>query len=100
MAEERAENRTSWPRITEDGVEWEARIVSAPGQADAGDTDTGEEVLEFVCVSGERKTRRLAVREGSLPEMSEEQLHRAFVQARPIGGDHYGRPGKHTNDAL
>lgn len=98
MSEQNTEDRTSWRRITEDGAEWEARMVPGPGQTDPGSAG-GDEILEFVCVSGTRKPRRLAVRPGSLTEMDGEQLHRAYVQARPIGGDHYGRPGKQVDDA-
>jgi hypothetical protein len=64
-----------------------------------GSTDGGEELLEFVCVDGSRKSRQVTVAAGSFREMDEGALHRAFVQARPIGGDHYGRPGKQMNDA-
>lgn len=87
-----------WRRINQEGAEWEARTVSGPAQTDPGHQGDEEEILEFVCLDQPRQTRRLAVRPGSLAQMSDEQLHRAFVQARPIGGDHYGRPGKRMDD--
>ena len=99
MADRSGQDQPRWRRIEEDGVEWEARVVPGPRQIDPDREGHEEEVLEFVCVSGGRKTRRLAVRPGSLDEMDGEQLHRAYLQARPIGGDHYGRPGKTATDA-
>lgn len=84
-----------WRRIQEDGTEWEVRIV--PGSEGTGASD-GEEVVEFVCVEGTRKPRRLAVVRGSVREMDEAALRRTYRQARPIGGDHYGRPGKPAGD--
>jgi hypothetical protein len=90
--------KTSWRRIQEDGAEWEARVVPGPERGGAG-RDTDEELLEFVCVDGSRKSRQVAVRAGSYPDMDDDALHRAFVKARPIGGDHYGRPGKLMDDA-
>ena len=86
-----------WRRIEEDGMEWEARVVAGPQQSDpAGSGD--EEMLEFVCVDGSRQARRLAVEAGSFPGMDEKSLRRAYRRALPIGGDHYGRPGKRMND--
>lgn len=90
--------RTSWRRITEEGAEWEARVVPAPGLTDRAPGGE-EEMLEFVCVDGSRKSRQVAVPAGALAGMDDAALHRAFVQARPIGGDHYGRPGKLMDDA-
>lgn len=82
-------DRSSWRRIHREGAEWEARVVPS---------DVDREVLEFVCVDGSRKARQVAVEPGSYQEMDDQALERAFVQARPIGGDHYGRPGKHMDD--
>lgn len=90
------DRQSTWRRIQGDGAEWEVRILPGPGRTD-GDDD--EEVLEFVCVDGSRKSRQVAVPAGAYPAMDEAGLQRAFLQARPIGGDHYGRPGKHMNDA-
>jgi hypothetical protein len=93
------ERHASWRRIEQDGAEWEARTLPGPGQTDPGQGGN-EEILEFVCVDGSRKSRQVAVPAGSYEAMDEPALRRAFLQARPIGGDHYGRPGKHMNDAV
>lgn len=93
------EQRTSWRRIQQDGAEWETRVLPGPGRIDPaqqGDDD----LLEFICLDGSRKSRQVAVPAGSYQSMDDDALRRAFVQARPIGGDHYGRPGKHMNDAV
>lgn len=87
-----------WRRITEDGAEWEARVVAGPGQTDPG-RDDNEEVLEFVCVDGTRRARRIAVPAGAASDMDEAALRRAYRRSLPIGGDHYGRPGPRPNDA-
>jgi hypothetical protein len=42
--------------------------------------------------------RRVSVRRGALEAMGEPDLKSAFMRARPIGGDHYGRPGKRMPD--
>ncbi len=86
---------TSWRRIREDGAEWEARVIAGPGP----EVEDDHELLEFVCIDGSRKSRQVAVAAGAYPDMDEAALHRAFLKARPIGGDHYGRPGKQMNDA-
>jgi hypothetical protein len=86
-----------WRRIRDEGTEWEARIISSPGQTEAV-PDDDQEVLEFVCVDGSRKSRQVAVDPGAYAGMDEEALRKAFRRALPIGGDHYGRPGKHMND--
>lgn len=88
-----------WHRIHEDGKEWEARVVPGPQQTDPG-SDGDEETLEFFCLDGSAQPRRLAIPAGALREMDEAALRRAYRKALPIGGDHYGRPGKHMNDAL
>jgi hypothetical protein len=92
------ERRAGWRRIEQDGAEWEARVIPGPDQAHDHQDGDGE-ILEFVCLDGSRKSRQLAVAAGSYQEMDEAALRRAFVKSRPIGGDHYGRPGKHMNDA-
>lgn len=91
------ERNRRWRRIEEDGAEWEARMVAGPQQSDSRDSDD-DETLEFVCVDGSRQARRIAVAPGAFGEMDEASLRRAYRQARPIGGDHYGRPGKRMND--
>lgn len=92
------ENRR-WRRITEDGREWEARLIAGPQQSDPN-LEGDDETLEFVCVDGSAQPRRLAVPAGSVGEMDDEGLRRAYRKARPIGGDHYGRPGKRMNDTV
>lgn len=87
---------TRWHRLNEDGAEWEVRVV--PG-SERMESDQEGEVVEFVCVDGTRKSRRLAVARGSVRDMDEAALRRTYRQARPIGGDHYGRPGKPAGDA-
>lgn len=88
-----------WRRIEEDGREWEARVVAGPQQSDPGQQGD-DETLEFVPVDGSAQPRRLAVPAGSVAEMDDQALRRAYRQARPIGGDHYGRPGKRMNDTV
>lgn len=88
----------SWRRLHEDGAEWEVRVVPGSERTDASDREG--EVVEFVCVEGTRKSRQLAVARGSVTDMDDAALRRAYRQARPIGGDHYGRPGKPPSDAL
>lgn len=92
-----ADKSRRWPRIHEDGAEWEARVVAGPQQSDPHQTGD-DETLEFVCVDGSRQPRRLVVPAGSVGEMDEASLRRAYRKARPIGGDHYGRPGKRMTD--
>jgi hypothetical protein len=58
----------------------------------------GRELLEFQPQDGNRPPRRIVIDEGALGGMDEAQLRAAYVQARPIGGDHYGRPGKRMGD--
>lgn len=91
---------TGWKRIEEEGCEWEARIVTGPEQTDPDRNGGAEdELLEFVCVDGSRRARRLAVPLGQAAGMDDAALRRAFRKSLPIAGDHYGRPGKHMNDA-
>lgn len=93
-----AERQGKWRRIEEDGAEWEARTVPGPEQL-TPDLEGDQEILEFVCVDGTRKSRRVAVGAGELERMDGDELRRAYRRARPIAGDHYGRPGKPANDA-
>ncbi len=86
-----------WRRLHEDGAEWEVRVL--PGSERRTESDEEGEVVEFVCVEGTRKSRQLAVARGSIADMDDDALRRAYRQARPIGGDHYGRPGKPPSDA-
>jgi hypothetical protein len=84
-----------WKSIEADGCTWQVRTVSNP---DVG-TAEGQSLLEFQPDSGNMPTRRLVVEDSVLEKMDEEQLRKAYMQARPIGGDHYGRPGKTMSDA-
>jgi hypothetical protein len=84
-----------WKNIDADGCKWQVRTISNP---DLG-AGANQEVLEFLCEDGTRPPRRLVIDQGSLGGMSESQLRAAYLQARPIGGDHYGRPGKQMSDA-
>jgi hypothetical protein len=98
MEQGMTERQRGWRRIQQDGAEWEARVLAGPAETDP-DHDGEEELLEFVCIDGSRKSRQVAVPAGAYQGMDEKALQRAFLQARPIGGDHYGRPGKPMNDA-
>lgn len=79
-----------WRKIEAEGCLWEVRAISLEGD--------GEDVLEFRPLVPTRPPRRLAVSTDALDSMSDEDLQAAFVQARPIGGDFYGRPGKRMTD--
>lgn len=81
----------AWRRIQAEGCEWEVRAVSSEAGA-TGDT------LEFQPLVKTRPIRRLSVPPGSLATMDEAALHAAFVKARPIGAEYYGRPGKQMPD--
>jgi hypothetical protein len=84
-----------WKTIEADGCVWQVRSVSNP---DAG-LGADQEVLEFQSKEGIRPPRRLVIDRGALEAMDEAQLHAAYQKALPIGGDHYGRPGKRMTDA-
>lgn len=90
-------DRTRWRRIQTDGAEWEARVIASPRQTSPS-PDADLDLLEFVCLDGSRKSRQVAIALDAYGEMDDAGLQRAFLQARPIGGDHYGRPGKRMND--
>lgn len=79
-----------WRKIEAEGCTWEVRAFSQEGES--------EDILEFQPVEATRPPRRLAVTTDALDAMSDEDLQAAFVQARPIGGDFYGRPGKRMSD--
>ncbi len=70
-----------------------------PGAASGRATGAESELLEFRSADPNRPPRRLLVDAGRLARMDDEALRRALRQARPIGGDFYGRPGKHMGDA-
>jgi hypothetical protein len=84
-----------WKSIEADGCVWQVRAVSNP---DAG-LGSDQEVLEFQSQEGTLPPRRLVIDRGALEEMDDAQLHSAYLKALPIGGDHYGRPGKRMTDA-
>jgi len=87
-----------WRRFDAEGAEWEVRAI--PSMVDAGEAGGGaeREVLEFRSSDRNRPPRRLVVDAGVLGEMDEPRLRSALRQARPIGGDFYGRPGKRMGD--
>ena len=87
-----------WRRFDAEGAEWEVRVI--PSSADVGDAAGGspQEVLEFRSSDRNRPPRRIAVEAGALGEIDERGLLSALRQARPIGGDYYGRPGKRMED--
>ncbi|NIP81698.1 MAG: hypothetical protein GWM90_21765 [Gemmatimonadetes bacterium] len=87
-----------WPHLEADGVEWEVRVVPGSDGMEASQ-EPGQEVIEFVCLDGSRRVRQVAVPAGAIREMDEVALRTAYRKARPIGGDHYGRPGKRPVDA-
>lgn len=84
-----------WKHITVDGIEWEVRAVS--NELPGGDQGAGE-LLEFRSKEATMPPRRVSVLSGALASMGETELKSAFTRARPIGGDHYGRPGKRMPD--
>jgi hypothetical protein len=79
-----------------DGCTWEVRVVAAQGEQDP---DT--EILEFRPREAvtTRPPRRLAVASGTVAKMKDDELRAAYLKARPIGADFYGRPGKRMHDA-
>jgi hypothetical protein len=87
---------TAWRTLVADGCEWQVRAV--PRAAEGGADDVEADVLEFRTAEGTRPARRLAVSLGALKEMDDAALRAAYLQARPIGGDYYGRPGKKMSD--
>lgn len=87
-------NRTMWRTIVADGETWEIRVIASESEQDDHD------ILEFRVQEkvATRPPRRFAIARGSAEKMSDDQLRAAYVQARPIGGDFYGRPGKKMSD--
>ena len=84
-----------WKHITMDGMDWEVRAISS----ELPDSQqSAEELLEFRPRESTMPPRRVTVRRGALSDMDEAGLRSAFLQARPIGGDFYGRPGKRMPD--
>lgn len=83
----------NWRRIEADGVEWEVRVVSEPERQ-----GEDREILEFRALGEAQQPRRVAAPRDSLQNMSDEELASLHRTARPIGGDHYGRPGKTMDD--
>ena len=81
-----------WRRIQAEGCEWEVRATSEAPEAGS------EEILEFRPLDDVRPPRRFMVPSGTLSTMDETALQAAFRQARPIGADFYGRPGKRMGD--
>lgn len=86
-----------WRRFEAEGVEWEVRAVPSLAGAE-DDLRSGEEILEFRPADANLPPRRVVVEAGILAEMAEDALRAAFRRAHPIGGDHYGRPGKTMGD--
>jgi hypothetical protein len=84
-----------WKTIEADGCTWDVRSVASP--ADMGMT-VADELLEFATSAVNMPPRRILVPAGSLAAMDEAALRLAYLKARPIGGDHYGRPGKRMGD--
>jgi hypothetical protein len=83
-----------WKTIEADGTVWQVRSLSNPDMV----SEAGQQVLEFQSQDGNRPPRRLVVDE-ALETMDEQQLRAAYRRALPIGGDHYGRPGKRMMDS-
>jgi hypothetical protein len=84
-----------WKTIEADGCVWQVRSLSNPDMT----TDEGQIVLEFQANDGNLPPRRIVVSERELGTMDEHRLRAAYLRALPIGGDHYGRPGKRMSDA-
>lgn len=84
-----------WKTLEADGCTWEVRSLVNPPDTGARE---GEEVLEFTTQEANMPARRVVVGAGTLEDMDDTALRAAYLRARPIGGDHYGRPGKHMSD--
>jgi hypothetical protein len=85
----------NWKTMEADGCVWQ---ISSHSNPDTG-LERGKEVLEFRPQEGVLPPRRLVVDAGALERMGEPELRAAYLKALPIGGDHYGRPGKRMTDA-
>ena len=88
-----------WRCIEADGCAWEARVITGPAAGMASPRDRELDLLEFRPLDGLRPPRRTAIRAGELETMDDVALRAAYRRALPIGGDHYGRPGKRMGDA-
>jgi hypothetical protein len=88
-----------WRCIQIDGCEWEVRALVRDDQLYHQGAEPGE-VLEFRARDGLHPPRRLAIPPGALTRMDDEALFVAYREARPIGGDYYGRPGKQMSDVV
>ncbi len=87
-----------WRRLEADGCEWEVRALAAEAEGHPSALGQHEEVLEFRPVAAIRPPRRTVMTAGVLDGLSDAELMSAYRRARPIGGDHYGRPGKRMPD--
>lgn len=85
-----------WRTIEADGCVWEVRPIQNP---DLG-VGPGQELLEFRARGADRPPRVVVVDHPDLERMDDADLRAAYVRARPIGGDHYGRPGKRMTDTV
>jgi hypothetical protein len=83
-----------WRTIDADGCVWEVRAVHNPYLG----VDPSRELLEFRPRDGNRPPRHVLGGTTRLDEMDDIELRAAYLQSRPIGGDHYGRPGKRMRD--
>jgi hypothetical protein len=88
-------NMENWKTLEADGCVWHVRSVTNP---DLG-TEPGQSVLEFQAEGSTLPPRRVVMADAVLQEMDEAELRSAYLRALPIGGDHYGRPGKRMTDA-
>ena len=88
-----------WRTIHAEDGDWEVRLVPAEqGGAATPETIERQDVLEFRSPAGLNPPRRVAVDAFDLETTSDDELQQLFRQARPIGGDFYGRPGKRMPD--
>jgi len=86
----------TWKRLRADDCDWEVRLLA--GAAEGVDA-RAEEILEFHPVGAAvRGPRRTVIAAGTYDTMTEADLLAAYRRALPIGGDHYGRPGKQMPD--
>ena len=84
-----------WRTVEADGCVWEVRAVQNPDLGIRAD----QSLLEFRPSDGNRSPRRVVVDKVDLGAMTDIEIRAAYFQSRPIGGDHYGRPGKRMADA-
>jgi len=87
----------AWRHLRADDCDWEVRLLS--GAAEGVDPKS-EEILEFQPTGAMvRGARRTVIAAGTYESMSDDELLAAYRRARPIAGDHYGRPGKRMPDS-